>query len=71
MRMADFSRRLQRETTLTAADLIWPVFILDGHDRSESVSSMPGVERLSIDRLLPEIELAVKLGIPAVALFIK
>jgi len=69
MRMADFSRRLQRETQLSADDLIWPVFVLDGNNRREPVASMPGVERLSIDLLLPLATEAYQLGIPAVALF--
>ncbi len=69
MRMADFSRRLQRETTLTPNDLIWPVFVLSGENHSEAVASMPGVERLSIDLLLPQAEQAWQLGIPAIALF--
>ncbi len=69
MRADDFSRRLMRETRLTADDLVWPVFVLEGKDRSEAVASMPGVERLSIDRLLPEAERCVALGIPAIALF--
>lgn len=69
MRRDDFSRRLMREHQLTAADLIWPVFVLDGHDRREAVASMPGVERLSIDLLLTQAEEALKLGIPAIALF--
>ncbi len=69
MRADDFSRRLMRETKLCADDLIWPVFVLDGQDRSEPVPSMPGVERLSIDRLLPQAEQCQELGIPALALF--
>jgi len=69
MRANEFSRRLMRENTLTAADLIWPVFVLEGQDRSESVESMPGVERLTIDRLLPEAERCLELGVPAIALF--
>ena len=69
MRADDFSRRLMRETKLSADDLIWPVFVLDGQDRSEPVPSMPGVERLSIDRLLPQAEQCLELGIPALALF--
>ena len=52
MRRDDFSRRLMREHVLTADDLIYPVFVLDGSARSEAVPSMPGVERVSIDRLL-------------------
>lgn len=69
MRRDDFSRRLMREHTLTPSDLIYPVFVLDGRNRRESVASMPGVERLSIDLLLPVAEECVKLGIPALALF--
>jgi porphobilinogen synthase len=64
-----WSRRLVAEARLDVADLIWPVFVLDGHDRREPVPSMPGVERRSIDRLLPLLEEAADLGIPAIALF--
>ncbi|MEE4174683.1 MAG: porphobilinogen synthase [Xanthomonadales bacterium] len=69
MRADDFSRRLMRENRLSADDLIWPVFVLEGQDRTEAVDSMPGVERVTIDRLLPEAERCLELGIPAVALF--
>jgi porphobilinogen synthase len=69
MRRDDFSRRLMREHVLTAADLIYPVFVLGGNNRVESVASMPGVERMTLDRLLPVAERALKLGIPALALF--
>ena len=69
MRRDDFSRRLMREHTLTANDLIYPVFVLDGQGKREAVASMPGVERLSIDLLLPVAEECVQLGIPALALF--
>jgi porphobilinogen synthase len=69
MRRDAFSRRLMRENHLTAADLIYPVFVLDGHKRREAVASMPGVERLSLDQLLPVAEECVKLAIPAMALF--
>jgi porphobilinogen synthase len=69
MRRDDFSRRLMRETVLTASDLIYPVFVLDGKDRAENVASMPGVERLTIDRLLPVAGECVKLRIPVLALF--
>lgn len=69
MRRDDFSRRLMREHTLTANDLIYPVFVLDGQKTRESVASMPGVERLSLDLLLPVAEECVQLGIPALALF--
>jgi porphobilinogen synthase len=58
-----------RENTLSAADLILPVFVLDGANRVEQVASMPGVERLSLDRLLPLAEECLALGIPALALF--
>ncbi|ENA32773.1 MULTISPECIES: porphobilinogen synthase [Pseudomonas] len=68
-RRDDFSRRLMREHTLTVDDLILPMFVLDGENRRESVPSMPGVERLSIDLLLEETAELVALGIPAVALF--
>ncbi len=62
-------RRLVAETELSVADLIWPVFVLDGKNQTESVASMPGVERLSVDNLLAALDEAVDLGIPAVALF--
>ena len=62
-------RRLVAETVLSADDLIYPVFVLDGKNRTEAVSSMPGVTRKSIDKLLAELALARDLGIPAVALF--
>ncbi len=69
MRRDDFSRRLMREHTLTPADLIWPVFVLEGEGQREAVPSMPGVERLSIDLLIEEAREAFDLGIPAIALF--
>ena len=69
MRRDDFSRRLMREHMLTVSDLIYPVFVLDGQRRREAVASMPGVERLSIDALLPVAEECVSLGIPVMALF--
>ncbi|MCX7157557.1 MAG: porphobilinogen synthase [Rhodocyclales bacterium] len=69
MRRNDFSRRLMRENTLTVDDLIYPVFVLEGAGRTEAVASMPGVERMSLDRLLPVAEKAMKLGVPALALF--
>ena len=69
MRFDDFSRRMMRETVLTPDDLIWPVFVIEGDDRVETVESMPGVERLSIDRLLLKAEECVRLGVPAIALF--
>ena len=69
MRRDDFSRRLMREHVLTTNDLIWPVFVHEGENRVEAVGSMPGVERLSIDVLLARAEEALKLGVPAIALF--
>jgi porphobilinogen synthase len=69
MRRDAFSRRLMCEHTLTASDLILPVFILEGQNRCEPIMSMPGVERLSVDRLLLVAEECLTLGIPALALF--
>jgi porphobilinogen synthase len=70
MRHDEFSRRLMREHVLTTNDLIWPVFVLEGNGkREEAVASMPGVVRMSLESLLPHAEEAVKLGIPAIALF--
>ncbi|MDQ1363668.1 MAG: porphobilinogen synthase, partial [Pseudomonadota bacterium] len=69
MRRDEFSRRLMRETILTASDFIYPLFIIEGENRREAVASMPGVERLSIDLLLREAEQCVQLGIPVIALF--
>jgi porphobilinogen synthase len=69
MRRDDFSRRLMRESVLTADDLIYPVFVLEGSQRIEKVTSMPGVERQSLDCLLKTAERALKLGVPALALF--
>lgn len=69
LRAHDFSRRLVRETQLTSNDFIWPVFVLEGDDAVEPVKSMPGVERMTIDRLLPAAERLLELGIPAIALF--
>ena len=69
LRRDAFSRNLVREHTLSSHDLIYPVFVLDGQNRREAVGSMPGVERLSLDLLMPVAEDCVKLGIPALALF--
>ena len=69
MRADDFSRRLMRENILTPNDLIYPMFILDGKNKREAISSMPGIERLSIDLAVEECKLLCRLGIPAVALF--
>jgi len=69
MRRDEFSRRLMREHVLTADDLIYPVFVLDGKSRTEKVASMPGVERMTVDKLLPLAEQCLKLRIPVLALF--
>ena len=69
MRRDDFSRRLMREHRLTADDLIYPVFVLEGERRTEAVASMPGVVRQSIDQLLYQAERCVALGVPAMAIF--
>jgi len=69
MRRDPFSRALMRENTVTASDLIYPVFILDGQNQRQQVASMPGVERVSVDLLLKVAEECVALGIPALALF--
>ena len=69
LRRDDFTRNLVREHALTTHDLIYPVFVLEGQQRRESVASMPGVERLSLDLLLPVAGQCVELGIPAIALF--
>ncbi len=69
MRASEFSRRLMRETRLAPDNLVWPVFVLEGEGQVESVASMPGVQRMSIDRLLPAARHCHELGIPAIALF--
>jgi len=69
MRRDDFSRRLMRENQLHASDLIYPMFVIEGENRHEAVTSMPGIERVSIDQLLIEARQCVELGIPAIALF--
>ena len=69
MRRDEFSRRLVREHTLSASDLIYPVFVLDGESRTEAITSMPGINRNSIDYVLRLAEQCVTLGIPALALF--
>ena len=69
MRRDDFSRRLMRENRLSADDLIYPMFVIEGNNQREAVESMPGVERVSIDQLLLEAKQCVELGIPAIALF--
>jgi porphobilinogen synthase len=69
LRRDDFTRNLVRENAVTPHDLIYPVFLLDGESRREAVASMPGVERLSLDLLLPVAQECVELGIPVMALF--
>lgn len=69
MRYNDFSRRLMRENSLSVDDLIYPMFVTEGSNQRASVSSMPGVERLSLDLLVEEAHQLYKLGIPAIALF--
>ena len=69
MRSDDFSRRMMRETVLTPNDFIWPVFVIEGENRTEVVDSMPDVERMTIDRLIPEARKCFELGVPAIALF--
>ena len=69
MRRDDWSRRLMQENSLSANDLIYPVFLLEGQGKSEAVASMPGVNRVSLDLLLPVAQECVELGIPVLALF--
>ena len=69
LRRDAFTRRLVRENVVTADDLIYPVFVHEGTNRSEAVTSMPGVDRLSLDLLLPVAQECVQLGIPVLALF--
>ena len=69
LRANEFSRRLVRENTLSPADLIFPVFVVDGSNQREAIASMPGIERLSIDLLVKQAKIVQQLGIPAIALF--
>jgi len=69
MRRDDFSRRMVAESHLSPADLIYPVFLLEGQNRVEPVPSLPGVSRKSLDRLMEDAERCVALGVPALALF--
>ncbi len=69
MRSHDFSRRLMRETLLTADDLIYPVFVMEGENSTEAVPSMPGIERMTIDRLVDEAKAIHALGIPVISIF--
>ncbi len=68
-RQADWSRRLVRQTVLTPSDLIWPIFVMPGSDQADPVASMPGVERLTIDRAVKAAKEACSLGIPLIAVF--
>ncbi len=68
-RKAEWARRLVRENVLTTDDLIWPLFVVDGHNKRLGVASMPGVDRLSVDQAVRDAERAVKLNIPCIALF--
>ena len=69
MRRDEFSRRLMRETHLSADSLIYPIFVVEGRGERQPVASMPGIERLSVDECLRECETLVRLKIPAIALF--
>ncbi len=69
MRAESFSRRLMQENVLTPSDLIYPVFVIEGKGETETVASMPGVERMSIDLLVKEAKSLAALGVPAMALF--
>ncbi len=69
LRRHEWSRKLVQENILTASDLIYPVFVLDGQNQKQAVASMPGVERVSLDLLLPIAKECVELGIPVMALF--
>jgi porphobilinogen synthase len=69
MRRDEFSRRMMRETTLTASDLIYPVFVMEGSKQRVAVPSMPGVDRVTVDELVRDAEAIARLGVPAMALF--
>jgi porphobilinogen synthase len=69
LRRHDWTRRLVAENTLSPADFIWPVFVIEGENKREAISSMPGVERLSVDLLTHAAKEAAQLGIPVIALF--
>ena len=68
-RKTPWARALVRENTLTTDDLIWPLFVIEGENKSEAVKTMPGVSRWTVDLLVKQVEAAAKLGIPAIALF--
>ena len=69
LRRDAFSRNMVRETSLSAANLIWPVFVIEGEKRTQAIPSMPGVERVSIDLLVERAREAAALGVAAIALF--
>ena len=69
LRQAPWMRALVAENVLTPADLIWPCFVIDGEDRAEPIETMPGADRLTVDRLVAKAEEAAGLGIPAIAIF--
>src|SRR5687767_3409425 len=69
MRYSEFSRRLMRESSLSTDNLIYPMFVIEGHSRRQAVASMPDIERVSIDELVREAEQLAQLGVPALALF--
>ena len=69
IRQSAWSRRLVAETTLSPADLIWPLFVMDGRNKRLPIASMPGVDRLTVDLVVAAAEEALALGIPAIALF--
>lgn len=68
-RKADWTRRLVQENTLSVNDLIWPIFLIPGHNRREQIEAMPGVDRMTADLAVQEVEKAAKLGITAIATF--
>ena len=68
-RKAEWARRLVRENVLTTDDLIWPLFVVDGHNTRTPIASMPGVDRLTVDQAVRDAERAAKLNIPCIALF--
>ena len=68
-RKAEWARRMVRENVLTSNDLIWPFFVVDGHNKRTAIASMPGVERITVDQAVRDAERAVKLNIPCIALF--
>ena len=70
-RFAEFSRRLVRETELTANDFIYPMFVIEGQNTREPIASMPGIDRVTLDELEREVETLLALGVPAIALFPK